>query len=79
MFNTVKKINHANKHSTIKGMNISAGNITSPKSCLKMAPSMSGKYWVNMIDFANTLLNLIFVSVGMYYVNNSTRDREEIV
>ena len=29
--NTVIKINQANKHSTIKGMNISAGDITWPK------------------------------------------------
>ncbi len=44
MFNTVKKIKQVNKHSTIKGMNISAGAITRPKSCLKMAPFMSVKY-----------------------------------
>ena len=50
-----------------------------PKSCLNMAPSMSSKYWVNMIDLAITFLNLNFVYVGMYYVINSTRDREEIV
>ena len=42
MFNTVKKINQANKHSTIKDMNISAGDITMPKSCLKIAPYVSG-------------------------------------
>ena len=50
MFNTVQKINQVNKYSTIKGMGISTGNITKLKSCLKMAPSMSGKYGVNTID-----------------------------
>ena len=30
--------------------------VTRPKSCLKMEPSMSGKYCVNMNDFDITLL-----------------------
>ncbi len=67
--NTVKKITQAHKHNTIKGMNISADDITRPKSCLKMAPSMSGKYWLNMIDFTITLLNLNFAYDGINYVN----------
>ena len=43
--------------------------------------SMSGKYWVNMIDFFIMLLNLnfVYVSTLLWYVNNSTQDREEIV
>ncbi len=37
------------------------------------------KYWMNMIDIAIMVLNLNFVYVGVYYFNNSTRDREDIV
>ena len=44
MFNTVKKINQANKYSTFKGMNISAGDITRPKSFFFLYVSM---YTVN--------------------------------
>ena len=56
----VKKINQANKPIIIKGMDLilGYGDITMPKSCLKMAQIMlandtviSGKYWLNMIDF----------------------------
>ena len=61
MFNTVKKVNQAIKHSTCKGTNISAGDIARPKSYLQMAPYMSGKYGVNMIALAITRLNLNFV------------------
>ena len=32
-----------------------------------------------MMDFTITLLNLKLAYIGMYYVNNSTRDREEIL
>ncbi len=49
VFNTIKKINQANKHSTTKALDISTGDITRPKSCLKMAPFISVKYWVNML------------------------------
>ena len=49
MFNAVKDINQVNKHSTIKGMNISTGDITRPM-CLKMAPFVGGNHWVNMTD-----------------------------
>ncbi len=45
VFNTVKKFNQANKHSTIKGMIISVCD-SSRHKCLTMALSMSGWLWL---------------------------------
>ncbi len=75
----IKKINQTNKQST-KGINISAGDrdITRPESRLKMAPSMSGKYWVNMIHFVISAFEVKFCIMSVCRPINSTRGREDI-
>ncbi len=85
---TVKKINQANKHSTIKDMIISAGDITRLKSYLKWRrPWVVNTGWIHRPLVCCELWLIpplsfwvwILYNVGLYYVNNSKRDRKEIV